>query len=230
MPGGAGQLSSGSGGQGRGAGAVTAEPSWVAERPRRRDPARSGRPAGVAGREDVGTPARPVVALSASSGPRWGVRRAGRADIQRPRVRCPGVRCPGVRCSRVSGQTRSGVRGAAAALSGPRWTRSGSVWWATPAGHGGSTCPWSVGGVVACRHQAGWEAMARRWPCLSRTRSTVARAAAWPAFRLRRRLGPGGPTWALVQGQGAGRVTGEHGTEQVLIGPGRASWAGRWRG
>jgi hypothetical protein len=33
MPGGAGQLSSGSGGQGRGAGAVTAEPSWLAERP-----------------------------------------------------------------------------------------------------------------------------------------------------------------------------------------------------
>jgi hypothetical protein len=32
MPGGAGQLSSGSGGQGCGAGAVTAEPSWVAER------------------------------------------------------------------------------------------------------------------------------------------------------------------------------------------------------
>jgi hypothetical protein len=33
MPGGAGQLSSGGGSQGRGAGAVTAEPSWVAERP-----------------------------------------------------------------------------------------------------------------------------------------------------------------------------------------------------
>jgi hypothetical protein len=33
MPGGAGQLSSGGGAQGRGAGAVTAEQSWVAERP-----------------------------------------------------------------------------------------------------------------------------------------------------------------------------------------------------
>jgi hypothetical protein len=33
MPSGAGQLSSGGGGQGRSAGAVTAEPSWVTERP-----------------------------------------------------------------------------------------------------------------------------------------------------------------------------------------------------
>jgi hypothetical protein len=47
----------------------------------------------------------------------------------------------------------------------------------------------------------------------------VARAAAWPASRRRRRLGPGGPIRALVQGWGVGRVAGEHGTEQVLIGP-----------
>jgi hypothetical protein len=162
MPGGAGQLSRGGGGQGRGAGAIAAEPSWVAERPRRRDPGEVGPPRGARRARGVRTPARPVVALSASSGPPCDVRPTGRADIQRPRVRCPRVRCPGVRCPgvrgiQVSGRTGSGVRGAAAALSAP-WTPE----WLGVADRPGraqrvDVPPWPVGGVVACLHRAGRE-------------------------------------------------------------------------
>jgi hypothetical protein len=128
----------------------------VAERPRRRDPGEVGPPRGARRARGVRTPARSVVALSASSGPPWDVRPTGRADIQRPRVRCPGVRCPGVRGIQVSGRTGSGVRGAAAGLSVPRWTLE----WLGVAGRPGraqrvDVPPWPVGGVVACLHRAG---------------------------------------------------------------------------
>jgi len=149
MPGGAGQLSSG-GGQGRGAGAVTAEPSWVAERPQSRWPgARSGRPGGVAGREDVRTPARPVVPLSASSGPPWGCpsnRSSGHPASTRPVSRRPGH--PGVRtdtlwCPR---RCRRPVRALDPGLArcGGRPGRAQRV----------DMPPWSAGGVVACPHRS----------------------------------------------------------------------------
>jgi hypothetical protein len=84
---------------GRGAGVVTTEPSWVAKRPQTLG---SGRGLAaqrvVAGRQDVRTPATPVVALSASSVRRADVRPIGHADVRCPRVRCPRDRChPGVR-------------------------------------------------------------------------------------------------------------------------------------
>ena len=179
--------------------------------PRCRDPARSGRPAGVAGREDVRTPARPVVALSASSGPPWDVRPTGRADIRCPGVRCPGVRCPRVRCpvpSRCPDGPASGVRGAAAALSA-RWIWSGSVWRATPVGRSGSTCPrglpaaWSP----ACIGPDG-KGRGGGCRCLLAGGSTLAQgrrlagvpAAAPPGRRADTGAGPG---------QGAGRVARE---------------------
>jgi hypothetical protein len=75
--------------------------------------------------------------------------------------------------------------------------------------------------------------------CLLAGGSTVARAAAWPAFRLRRRLGPGGPTRALLQGQvpagwrGAWDRAGAHRPAQGVLGRSLAwcpakAWTGRW--
>jgi hypothetical protein len=107
--------------------------------------------------------------------------------------------------------------------------RSGSVWWAAPAGRSGPTCPWSAGGVVACLHRAGREGMVRRWPCLARMRSTVAR----PPLGRRRAAAPSWPQRADTGvGPGPGRRpgAGEHRAEQVLTGPRRAIWAGRWCG
>jgi hypothetical protein len=116
VEGGAGQLFS-VGGQGRGVGVVTAEPSWVAKRPRRCDPARSGRPAG--GRRSRGCPdaghagRRPVRVLSPPCG-RPSNRSSGRPVSMRPvSMRPVPSRCPGGRAS--------GVRGSATALSAPRW-------------------------------------------------------------------------------------------------------------
>jgi len=76
------------------------------------------------------------------------VRPAGRADIQRPRVRCPGVRC-----IRVSGRT--GLRcPRAVALSAPRWALEWLGVAGRPSvGRSGSTCrrgpraAWSPAGI-----------------------------------------------------------------------------------
>jgi hypothetical protein len=214
MSSGAGQLSRGGGGQGRGAGAVTAEPSWVA-----------------AGREDVRTPARPVVALSASSGPPWDVRPTGRADVQRPRVRCP--------VSRASGcPVHPGVRTDRPAVSAalpPRCPRragpwSGSVWRAAPVGRSESTCPVVCGrrGRLPASGLTGRDSAT--WPCLARTR--VDRS---PGPPLGRRPGCGaawaaGPTTCAGPGQGAGQMAGEHGASRCSPAPCTASWAGRRRG
>src|SRR5215207_2221554 len=95
----------------------------------------------LAGREDVRTPATPVLALSASS--------VRRADVRCPRVRCPRDRChPGVRTDgplvSASLQPRCPHR------AGP-W--NGSVRRAVPAwGNGFDVPPWSAGGVVARPH------------------------------------------------------------------------------
>ena len=96
------------------------------------------------------TPARPVVALSASSGPPWGC--PSSRSSGRPMSRASGVRCPGVRASRCP----DGQAPVSAALP-PRCPRragpwSGSVWRAAP----GWPQPVDVpggrrGGVVACR-------------------------------------------------------------------------------
>ena len=59
--------------------------------------------------------------------------------------------------------------------------------------------------------------------------STVARAAAWPASGCGVALAPAGRpgSWSRARVPAGWR---EHGTEQVLTGPARASWAGRRRG
>jgi hypothetical protein len=183
--------------------------------------ARSGRPGGGRrwrGCPDAGQAGRCRVRLVRSAAG-MSVGPTGRADVQRP----------GVRGIQVSGRTglwcaRRCRRAIRAALDLEWLGAAGRPGWAQRV----DVPPWSTDGVVACPHRAGRQGMdaavAGAW--LARG-SSVARAAAWPASRLPRRLGPSGPTWALVQGQGAGRVAGGHGTEQVLTGPRRASWAGR---
>jgi hypothetical protein len=179
-------------------------------------PGEVGPPSGCRRSRDVRTPAGPVVALSASSGPPWAVRPTGRADLQQPGVRCPGVRCsvhPGVRPDRLwcPRRCRRPVR---AALD-PGVAR----WRAAPAGRSESTCP---GGLWAAWSPArigpdgkGWRGGCR---CLLAGGSTVARPP------LGRRPG-GGATLAQRADTGAGPGPGcpagggEHGTEQVLTGP-----------
>jgi hypothetical protein len=175
--------------------------------------ARSGRPAGVAGREMSGR--RPGRSLPCLPRPIRGgaVRPTGRADVQ-----CPRVRCPGVRGIQVSGRTGSGVRGAAAALSAP-WTLEWLGGGPPRPGAAGRRAAWSVGGVVACLHRAGREGMVRCWPWLARPR--VDRS---PGPPLGRRPAAA-PPWPQRADPGAGLgpgcrpVAGEHGTEQVLTGP-----------
>jgi hypothetical protein len=177
---------------GRGAGTVTAEPSWVAERSRHRGPGEVGPPsrwspvARMSGRRPAGCcPVRvpgPAVGVS--------VRPTGRADVQRPRVRCPGVRCiqvsgrTGLRCPRrcrravrrwtlawlgVAGRPRLGPpvdvpRGPRAAWSPARIGPGGKRWWGVGRG-------WLTRGLTVAQGRAS---------------------------RLRRRLAAG-PTRALVQ-------------------------------
>jgi hypothetical protein len=95
------QLSSGGGGQGRGAGAITAEPSWVAERPRRRDPGEVGPPSGwsPAARMLGRRPGRSLpVRLVRSAVGCPSNRSSGRPAFRRPVPRRP--RPPGVRTDR----------------------------------------------------------------------------------------------------------------------------------
>jgi hypothetical protein len=144
MPGGAEQRSRG-GGQGPSTGAVTAEPSWVAERPSAVTRVRSGRPAGGRQSEDVRTPARPVVALSASSGPALGCpssRSSGRPTSRRPMssVHASGVQASGVRTDRPPLSAAMPPRGPHRA--GPGVAGSGG----RPAGRSGSRCPGATGG------------------------------------------------------------------------------------
>jgi hypothetical protein len=158
-PGGAGQLSSGGGGQGRGAGAVTAEPSWVPSAPRRRDPGEVGPPSGCRrsrGCPDTGQAGRRPVR-------RADVRPVGQAGVRRPRVRCPGVRChPGVRTD--GPPVSAALQPRCPDRAGP-W--NGSVRRAVPVGRNGfDVLPWSAGGVVACLHRAGqkgWCCVGRGW-------------------------------------------------------------------
>jgi hypothetical protein len=190
MPGGAGQLSSGGGV--RDAAQVPSPRSrrgWPSA-PRRRTWARSGRPGGVAGREDVRTPAGPVVACPL-------VRSAVGMSV-RPVERTSSIQVSGVQASGAS-RCPDGQALVSAALpprcprrAGPR---SGSVA-GRPAGRSGSTCPGPRAGWAPARIGPDGKGMCGGCRCLLAGGSTVARAAAWPASRRRRRLGPGGPTRA----------------------------------
>jgi hypothetical protein len=181
--------------------------------PRRRDSGEVGPPSG--GRRARGCP---DAGRSLPCPPRPVRRGMSVQPVERTsNTHASGVQASGA--SRCPAGQASGVRGAAAALSAP-WTRSGSVWRAAPAGRSGSTCrrglwaAWSPAGIGP-----DGKGMLRRWPWLARTRVDVAQAAAWPASRLRRRLGPAGPTRALVQGQGAGRGRGSMGQSRCSPAP-----------
>jgi len=135
----------------------------------------------------------------------------GRADLQHPGVRGLQSRCPGLQ---VSGRTGSGVRGAAVALSAPRWTPGGSVT-GRPGRAQGSTCrrgrwaAWSPAGIGP-----DGKGMVRRWPWLAGTRSTAAQGrrlagvpAAAPPWPRRADMGAGAragvPAGAGSPGQGS---------------------------
>ena len=221
-PGGAGQLSRGGGGQAAAqVPSPRSRPGWPRV-PRRRDPGEVGPPSGWSpvARMSGRRPGRSLPCPRPRSH-RDDVRPIGRADIQ-----CPGVRCPGVRCIRCPDGQACGVRGAAAALSAPRWTWSGSVWRAAPAGSNrlmcrrGPVAAWSP----ACIGPDG-KGMVRRWPWLARMRVD-------PRPGLPRGRHPGYGTarrWAdheRCRGPGCRPGGGERTTEQVLIGPARHPGAG----
>jgi hypothetical protein len=208
--------------------------------PQASGPGEVGRPAG--GRRSRGCPdaGQAGRCLSASSGPRWecpSSRSSGHPASARPVSRRPVSRRPVSRrpVSRCPDGQASGVRGAAAALSAPRWTPE----WLGVAGRPGraqrvDVPPWATGGVVACLHRAGREGMVRRWPCLARMRSTVARAAAWPASGCGAALAPAADMGA---GPGPGCRPGsrEHGWSRCSPAPagvlGRSlAWCRQWPG
>jgi hypothetical protein len=183
-------------------------PGWPSA-PRRCDPGEVGPPSGGRRREDVRTPARLVVALSAP--------RSRRGTSVQPvertsNVRCPVSRRPVFRCP--DGQACA-VRGTAAARSAvaldPEWLgvgdrRLGAVGRGAPGVRGrwspASGLTGSDGAAVAA---PGCPEVDRRpGPTLGRRPGC---GAAWPSGRH-----------GLVLGQGAGRV-GEPGTLQVLTGP-----------
>ena len=211
------------------AGVVTAEPSWIDQRRRRRNPSevRAAQPAVavVVAVQDVRTPATAVVAgprpLSAI---RTDVRPTGRADVWCPGDRCPRDRCdPGVRTDR-----RPVSAAAASALSAPRWIPDVGA-----AGQATSGAPDSTGrcGLRAAGSSLPESGLAGRdcrpWPCAARTRVD---GTPGPPLRIRTGWAPGSPPGRpreLVQRQGAGGLAGEHGKEQVLTkSPAGASWAG----
>jgi hypothetical protein len=222
VEGGAGQLFSG-GGQGRGAGVVTTEPSWVAKRPQTLRPGRGlAAQRVVAGREDVRTPATPVVALSASSVRRADVRPIGQADVRCPRVRCPRERChPGVRTD--GPPVSAALQPCCPHRAGP-W--NGSVRRAVPVGRNGfDVPPWSAGWSPARIGPDG-----KGWCCVGR--GWLARVDGRPGPPHRTRTGCG-----AVAGKGAGpapgcRSVGWGARERAgahSIPPG-GSWAGCRRG
>jgi hypothetical protein len=157
---------------------------------------------------------------------RGDVRPAGRADVQCPGRPVSGVQAsghPGVRTDKLRCPRR--CRHVVRAAPDPGVARCGGP---PPVGPSRSTCPVVGGGAwsPAASGRTG-KGMVRRWPWLARMRSTVARAAAWPASRLRRRLGPSGPARALVQARvpagggehgGAWEGAGAHQPRQGVLG------------
>jgi hypothetical protein len=169
----------------------------------------------VAGRENVRTPARPGVALSASLVPPWGRpsnRSSGRPASTRPVSRR--LLCPGVRTDRHPGS--AALPPHCPRRAGP-W--SGSGWRAAPVGRNRSTRP-----VVRGRRGRlpasgpdgkGWRGVGRAW--LARG-STVA-----PGCRLAGLAAAPPGRHGAGSGPGYRPRGGEHGTEQVLTAP-KASW------
>jgi hypothetical protein len=203
------------------AGVVTAEPSWMAERRRTRQPERGRASPGrrspwpwPSERPDAG---QAVGALSASPVPPWGRPSNRSADVQRP-----GVRCPGVRCIQVSGRTGlrcpRRCRAVRAALD---W--SGSCGGPPRVGRSGSTCP-VVRGRHGRLHRAGRQGVVRRWPCLARTRLTPAQGRRWagvpaagpPGRRADTGAGPG--PGCRLGGGGAWDRAGAHQPPQGVLG------------
>jgi hypothetical protein len=223
------------GGQDASTGAVTAEPSWVAERPGAVTWVSRAAQRVVAGARMSGR--RPGRSLPC---PRPGpaVGRPSSRSSGHPTSRClvSGVRCPVSRrplprrpVSRCPDGQASAVRGTAAARSASRWTWSGWVWGAAPlgpVGRGGPRCPRAGGrlpasGVTGSDGAAVGRARAAPRSTVVQGRRLAGVVAAAPPGR-RADMG-------LVQGQGVGRV-GEPGTQQVLTGPPAGRLGGRRRG
>jgi hypothetical protein len=192
----------------------------------------------VAGRQDVRTPATPVVALSASSVRRADVRPIGRADVRCPRDWCPRDRPP----DRFHPGVRTDRPPVSAALQPPCLRRAGpwngSVERAAPLGAAGSTCrrgppaAWSPARIRS--DGKGWCCVGRAWLARGFDGSPDHRFADAPAAR---RLP--GPTRALVQRQGAVRLVGSTRRSKCSPAPrrrvlgrcprGARPWAGRGR-
>ena len=230
MPSGAGQLSSG-GGQGRGAGATTAEPSWVAERPRRRDPGAVGPPsawspgAGMSGRRSgrsLPCPPRP--------GPPWGCpsnRSSGHPASTGPVSRRP------VSTGPVSRRpVHSGVRTDRPAVSAalpprcPRRAGSGAARCGRPPGWAqpvdvprGRRAAWSPARIGP--DGKGWCCVGRRWLAGGSTadlgrRIVGAQAAAPPRRLADKGAGPAHGCWSV--GWGARERVGAHQSPQLRPG------------
>jgi hypothetical protein len=194
----------------------------VAERPRRRDPDEVGPPSGCRRSEDVRTPARPGVALSARP-----VRRGMSVQpVERTSsIQVSGVQASGAsRCPAGQALVSAAVPSRCPRRAGPRVLGDGP-----PRPGAGGRRAAAVGGrrgrlPASGRMGRGWCGGGRGW--LARGRPQP-RAAAWPASRLRRRLGPGGPTWAL--GPGCRPVAGSPGQSRCSPAP-QGVLAGRRRG
>jgi hypothetical protein len=206
------------------AGVVTAEPLWVAERRRRGNPGEdwAAQPAVAVAVavEDVRTPATPVVARSASSVHRAGVRPMVRRTSgvhtsgvhTTVRSGCPdgyasGVRGLRPRCPHRAGCWNASVRRAASVgrnrFDVPPWGPR-AAW--SPARVGPAGTGWSWVGVEARTRVDG-----RQHPgCGPRS--------------------PPGRPRELVPCQGAGRLAGGARADQVLTSPPQVSWARCRRG
>jgi hypothetical protein len=194
-------------------------PGWPSA-PRRRDLGAVGPPSGWSpprGCPDAGQAGRCPVRL---------VRSAVGMSVQ-PVERTSNVQASGVQASGHPG-VRTDTPLVSAALPprcpGRAGLWSGSVGRATPVGRSGSTCPVVGGrrGRLPSSGRTGSDGAAvagagspegRPWP----------RAAAWPASRRRRRLGPGGPTrgWSRPgcrPGRGAWEGAGAHRPRQGVLG------------
>jgi hypothetical protein len=195
----------------------------VAKRPRRCDRARSGRPAG--GRRSRGCPdaghagRRPVRVLCPPCGCPSN-RSRGRPVSMRPvSTRPVSTRAVSTRAvpSRCPDGRASGVRGSAAALSGPRWTLE---WLGAP---GRPRWAQWVRGAAVVRGRRGrlpaWGLTGRDGAGLAVGGSHEGRRQTWAAASQAHRLGRRLAAWPireLVQRQGVGRLAGGHENTQVL--------------
>lgn len=216
MPSGAVRLPGAAAVTAAGAGVVTAEPSWMAERRRRGNPSGVGPaqrrwpwpwpwPSRMSGRRT-----RHWSRLSASAVRRADVCPLGRADVRCPRDRCPrDRRDPGVRTD-----TPPVTVAPASALSAQRWILAcvGAVGPPTSGRVGCDMSRWSASGWVVAAPNWGLAGKGWSWVrlCLAPTGSTADRPPVW----IRGGCGvalAAGPTWELssagcrsVGGAGAG--------------------------